>query len=332
MEQAAISWAQQILGDAVIVPVRSRPWSDMAEARVGGRLWWLKINKAETVYETRLLGLLSGLQNPLLPEAIVHTDQPWSLIADAGHRLDHLALSPEQQFGIWARVLPEYAELQQAVGVDRLEAIGVPDFRPRTLPDWYGRLVALFDADPSARAHLTTAELTRLTELGRWISELAAELAEGLPPTLQHDDLHEGNVLAADDHDQLTVIDWGDSIIGHPFSTLRVTLGRLQRQLELVPDHPALARLTDAYLEPWQRGGVTRKDLLRQVDVAYRIGSLNRVFANYRAFGRLEPAISPDQPADGLFWIQEMINDAALPLPRRAALPDRSAHGASAPR
>lgn len=154
MDQAAVSWAQQMLGDAKIVPVRSRPWSDMAEARVADRLWWLKINKAETRYETRLLGLLSRLRYPLLPEAIVHPDQPWSLIADAGHRLDHLALSPEQQFGIWARMLPEYAELQQAVGVDQLEAAGVPDFRPKTLPAWYARLIALLDADPSARAHL----------------------------------------------------------------------------------------------------------------------------------------------------------------------------------
>lgn len=152
-----------------------------------------------------------------------------------------------------------------------------------------------------------------------------------MPPTLQHDDLHEGNVLAGD-HDRLTVIDWGDSVIGHPFCTLRVTLGRLQRQLRLVPGHPALTRLTDAYLEPWQHHGVTRQDLLRQVYVAYRIGSLNRVYANYRAFARLEPAISPDQPADGLFWIREMIKDAALPLPRRAKLPDSSARGASAPR
>lgn len=314
MDERAISWAHEIIADATITPVRSRPWSDLAEVRAGDRLCWLKINKALTDYETRLLGLLGGLRNPLLPEAIVHPTQPWSLISDAGRRLDHLDLSRDQQFAIWARVLPLYAELQRTVRTDQLEAIGVPDFRPWKLLDWHADLVQRFDADPAARAHLTNTELCRVVDLGGWINDLATELATGLPPTLQHDDLHEGNVLATHDHDRLTVIDWGDSVIGHPFGTLRVTLSRLERQLGLRPDDRDLVRLRDAYLEPWQNGA-TRRDLLRQAELAYRLDSLNRVFANFRAFGELEPAISPDQPADGGFWVRELIKDAAQPLP-----------------
>lgn len=301
---------QSVLSDACVTPVRSRPWSDLAKVRAGERTWWLKINKAETVYETRLLGLLANLRHPLLPETFVHPDQPWILIADAGHRLDHFELSAEQRFAIWARLLPAYAELQQAVDVDQLLAIGVPDFRAWTLPGWYHKLIIMFDADPVARSHLTPDELTAIRAIGPWIEELSAQLGNGLSPTLQHDDLHEGNVLATDDHERLTVIDWGDSVVGHPFSTLTVTLGRLQRQLDLAPDDPNLARLRDGYLEVWLTGGVTREQLLRQAEIAYLIGPVNRVYASYRGFGRLEPALSPDQPADGLFWVQELIRNA----------------------
>ena len=312
VDSSAIDWAQGILPDASITPVRDRPWSDIAEVRAGDRLWWLKINKAQTVYEAALLRLLGGVRHRLLPETIVHDRQPWLLIADAGHRLDHFDLTGEQRFAIWARLLPEYAELQRSVGVDQLLAVGVPDFRPATLPGWYDRLIAMLDADPAARAHLGADELRALRKIGPWIEELSAELAAGLPATLQHDDLHEGNVLTDDDQQRLTVIDWGDSVVGHPFSTLTVTLGRLQRQLRLAPDDPALARLRDGYLEAWQCDGVTRRQLRRQAEVAWMLGALNRVYANYRGLGRLEPALSPDQPADGLFWVQELIRASLI--------------------
>ncbi|GAB3921069.1 phosphotransferase [Microlunatus endophyticus] len=307
MDQRAIDWARGIVPDASITPVRDRPWSEIAEVRAGGRLWWLKINKAETVYETPLLGLLARVRHPLLPEAIAHDRHPWLLIADAGQRLDHVDLTAEERFAIWGRLLPAYAELQQTTEIDQLLAVGVPDFRPPTVPGWYDRLIAMFDADPAARAHLSADELRTLRTIGPWVEELSAELAAGVPPTLQHDDLHEGNVLATDDHRRLTVIDWGDSVVGHPFSTLTVTLGRLQRQLDLPPDEPGLVRLRDGYLEAWQGDGVTRRQLLRQAEVAYQLGALNRVYANYRGMGRLEPALSPDQPADGLFWVQQLI-------------------------
>jgi hypothetical protein len=310
MDEQAIDWARGIFGGAQITPVRSRPWSDIGEVILDGRRWWLKINKAGTVYETRLLGLLQSAHHPLVPEAIVHPDQPWSLIADAGRRLDHLELDRDQQLAIWLRVLPPYAELQRSVPVDELLAAGVPDFRPQLLPTWYGDLVSEIDADPAARKQLTDAEYTKFVGLGPWINELVAELAAGVPATLQHDDLHEGNVLATDDLERLRVIDWGDSVISHPFSTLRVTIGRLARHLGIPDDDPDLIRLIDAYLEPWRGEGWSNEALLRQVRAGYLLGALNRVYANLRAADDLSEALDPDQPGDCWFWIREMITDA----------------------
>lgn len=63
----------------------------------------------------------------------------------------------------------------------------------------------------------------------------------------EHDDLHDGNVLA----DPLTVIDWGDACVAHPFGTLLVTLNAHTHRAGMGQQHPDLARLRDGYLEHW---------------------------------------------------------------------------------
>ena len=46
--------------------------------------------------------------------------------------------------------------------------------------------------------------------------------AFGIPETIQHDDLHDGNVFVRDGRNLF--FDWGDSCVSHPFHTLVVTL------------------------------------------------------------------------------------------------------------
>ncbi|QGN33829.1 aminoglycoside phosphotransferase family protein [Microlunatus sp. Gsoil 973] len=310
MDERAIEWARGVLPDAAITPVRSRPWSEIAEVRAQGRLWWLKINKADTVYETRLLALLSDLADPLLPEVITHSGQPWSLIADAGRRLDDLELTGDQQLEIWRRALGPYAELQRRVDVSDLAAAGVPDFSPVRLTRWYDELLSGLQALPGDAPRISTEELTAIGALRPQIIELSAVLADGVPPALQHDDLHEGNLLTDAGLRRLKIIDWGDSVISHPFCTLRVTLGRLTRRVGRTFDDREIRRLVDIYLEPWRSAGWSQKTLLEQVDAAYRLAVLTRMYANIRGVGGLAAAVDPDERGDALVWVKEMITDA----------------------
>lgn len=333
MDAQAINWAQGILTDASITPVRSRPWSDIAEVRDAGRLCWLKINKADTTYETRLLGLLGERRDPLLPEVIVHPEEPWSLIADAGRRLDDLGLTADQQLAVWSRALGPYAELQRTIDVRDLVAAGVPDFSPVLFCRWYDELVAGLRSLPQGAPGIRSEEITRVAALRSQVAELSAVLADGVPATLQHDDLHEGNLLTDAELQELKIIDWGDSVISHPFCTLRVTLGRLTRRIGRGLADPSVQRLVDVYLETWRADGWSQKSLLVQVRAAYRIAVLSRIYANIRGVASLQAAVDPEGRGDAMFWVREMINDAGQPClagsPRwRATLPDTTAPGA----
>ena len=94
-------------------------------------------------------------------------------------------------------------------------AIGIPDLRPSRLPD----LLASLADDPDAS--LTEEDRSRLRELVPTYAGWCAELeAYGIAPSLQHDDLHDGNVFVGRTGDR--IFDWGDAGIAHPFGTLLV--------------------------------------------------------------------------------------------------------------
>ena len=126
---------------------------------------------------------------------------------------------------LWETILPRYAELQIAVTprADDLLALGVPDERLAAIPD---KVEALLGDDDTLMLG-QSAELTadQRDELRRRLPELRALVEEleafGVPETIQHDDLHDGQVFVRDGH--IRILDWGDSCISHPFHTLTVT-------------------------------------------------------------------------------------------------------------
>jgi hypothetical protein len=116
---------------------------------------------------------------------------------------------------------------------------------------------------------------------------------------VQHDDVHETNVLLGagplgQPHlaGQLYLIDWGDAVLSHPFCSMGVTLDRLADRLAVPLNHPWIMRGADAYLEPWRADGWSRRQLLRQMQIARRVDHLIRAHAWIRGVGNLQGAQS----------------------------------------
>jgi Ser/Thr protein kinase RdoA (MazF antagonist) len=107
--------------------------------------------------------------------------------------------------------------------------------------------------------------------------------AYGIPETIQHDDLHDGNVFVRDG--RYLFFDWGDSCVSHPFNTLVVTMRSLVHRLELAPGGPDVVRLRDAYLEPFHRFG-SRDELVEAAELAHYIGTAARSL-NWNRFIRV---------------------------------------------
>ena len=205
----------------------------------------------------------------------IDVERRWMLMRDSGTRLREL--DPDVKLRHWSSLLPRYAEIQIALAprAGELLALGVPDERLAGIPD---KVEALLDDDEALligeSTELTAAQRdelrARMPELRALVDELAAY---GIPETIQHDDLHDGQVFVQDG--RLLVSDWGDSCVSHPFHTLTVLFRAIAWRHGLQPGSDALVRLRDAYLEPFAAPPAA-------ADLAYRTGTLGRALAWYR--------------------------------------------------
>jgi hypothetical protein len=167
---------------------------------------WFKAARPAFAHEARVLEVLRPLAPELLPEVIASTDDGWLLLADAGERAREHPID-------WRALLHGYAELQRASAahVDALLATGAHDNRPANVADRAQALMRYLPAD------LVTELQARLPHGAERMQRLAASR---LPITIDHGDLHDGNVFSAEGG--LRIIDWGDSAVAHPFFTLSV--------------------------------------------------------------------------------------------------------------
>jgi aminoglycoside phosphotransferase (APT) family kinase protein len=148
-------------------------------------------------------------------------------------------------------------------------------------------------------------ELEQLAAFAPRLTELCDELAaSGIPETVQHDDLHHANVFERDG--QMRVLDWGDSVISHPFASLFVTFRFLEEITHLSPGDAWFPRLRDAYLEPWGEG------LAGTFDLAMRVGG----FAHGVAWARQRDYLPAEDRADFDRWFAVVLRRA---LTRAAA-------------
>jgi hypothetical protein len=312
----ALRWVREQLPGASPSHLRTRPWGSVWRVTRGEEVWWFKINQARTVYEPRLLARLAGTGSSLLTPCVVHPGEPWTLLADAGRSArEHLAAAPaEDVIALWVDVMPRYAELQRGTSAPELLAAGVPDLSPDGMVTALEELLA--DArwfTRTAAPDLTAEGRSRLQSVRPALTRAGAALGGGVVAALQHDDLHDGNVFVH--RAGFRIIDWGDAVVSHPFSTLRVTLDVLADRLRLPTDAPALARVRHAYLEPWLAGGESWSSLHEQADLAIRTAGLLRAAAWARALGSPDVAEELDFAAAGAvsWWLLRLADDLAKP-------------------
>src|SRR5262249_26462640 len=121
---------------------------------------------------------------------------------------------------------------------------------------------------------LATDEIDALRAFAPRVAELCRELAaQGIPETIQHDDLHDGQVFVRDG--RYLFIDWADACVTHPFLTLTVTLNSIAHRLGVDRNAPELVRVRDACLGAWPERG----DPLRAFELADLLGHVCRALA-----------------------------------------------------
>lgn len=252
-----------------------RDWSTVMRVPTSAGDVWFKVNHEPLRHEAAVVSLLSRRVPERVPPLLAaDTDTGWMLMADAGRRLREVA-EEERCLARWPDVLEATATIQLACedDVEELLAMGVPDLRLAVLPDAYQRLLDAHGDELEPRLRVPRHE----------VEELCAELASyGVRETIEHDDLHDGQVFLgpANGSGTALVMDWGDACVSHPFFTLSVTLeGVVAWGVDDVEHSEDLAPHLAAYLAPFRER--YDGDLDAAARLAMRLGWVCRAVNGY---------------------------------------------------
>ncbi len=261
----------------------ARPWSSAVRFGSDAGSLWFKVNGPGTAHESALVAVLADVVPELGPEPIA-TDRGrgWLLMRDAGPVLRSLA-EPDQLWDRWAQLLQQYAaaQLELADHVEALLGTGLEQLTPSAMPGRLEGLIDELDETPVEEGGLTTTEAGRLRAVLPQFEEWCAELAaSGIPPSLNHDDLHSSNVCVLGS--TMRVIDWGDASVMHPFGTMLATLNSIAWHAATTVDDPRVEGVRDAYLTAFDGHG-SHADRLRWVEAARRTGCLSKALTYVHA-------------------------------------------------
>jgi hypothetical protein len=284
------------LGD--VEEVKLRPWSAVLRAPTIGGDVYFKANLPALANEPELTRVLHRIDSGhVLPVLAEEPDEGWMLQADGGPTM-RSRLDGGDDLGRWERMLECYAELQvrASAHVEELVGAGAPDRRLAALTGLFEGLVGA-----------VSAEDAQLRALAPRLAALCAELDRfGLPASVDHSDLHAGNVLVPGD--RYVFFDWHEAAVTHPFFSMVVATRWLAQNHGVEAGSQEQARLHDAYLDPWAQFGAMAS-LRAALDLALRIGPLTRALGWMRV---LEGLPRPEQAEWGDHvsgWLREVATE-----------------------
>lgn len=298
---ADVTWADAALGSAgrprtgPVTQVKTWNLSSVLRLPTTAGPVWCKHVPAFLAHEAAVLRAVGGRDPELVPAVLAdRRDADGTSVA----LLEHVA--GEDQWDAPEPVLATMARRWVAVqarwapDAGELLALGVPDARSAAL----AAAVAELARRPDVRGTLDAAELARLDAV---VAALPGRLAEldgcGLPATLVHGDLHPGNWIG--DGLRLTLVDWGDSVVGHPMLDVLAFLER-------TPPGAVRERLRAVFVRAW-REAVPGSDPEGAIGLIEPVAALRRALV-YQGF------------LDGIEATERDYHEADVPAMLRLAL------------
>ncbi len=190
-----------------------------------------------------------------------HTIQPlatnkaknWMLTADFRHGAKNTVAA--EKYPDSARVLSRI-QVESSEQIDEWARLGCPRFGLEYLQGSIGNLRQHKALLQSGKVGLSDKELDGFTASLATDTEILQRLSEyQLPETLVHMDFRGDNLVWQDDN--IRLIDWADTVIGHPFMALdRMAeysefkrAGRQPSRTTMLIDEQQLAQICEAYLD-----------------------------------------------------------------------------------
>lgn len=315
------------------VEARVRSWAAVYRVPTDEGAGWFKAEGPGQAFEVALYGVLQRFApDHVLHPWAVEPDRHWLLLPDGGEILRTvLDENPDRVATAMAAFLPQYAQLQLELmpHVDQLLAAGVVDMSPAMMPQRFDEAVAAArlyvdavgvgggeqpsdDGTPGRTAEEVEEVYVRvLTRRDHYVEQCARLAAGPVPVSIQHDDLHHGNVFVTAPGEQTRFFDWGDAVVAHPFATLLVTLRVLCEQVHVETDHPVVRHVRDTYLEVFA-DYAPHDELVALLENACDVAKVTRSLTWVRELATMPPEQATRWAPGVLGWLELLTVDDYL--------------------
>lgn len=273
-KEAMIEWANQKLGFEInFGEIKSSDTSIVLEGVYEGDFIYLKSANQAAFFESRLTTYLSKKFPDTAVELLAANHKSnWMLMK----KLPGVLLRNTKSMNAYVSMTRNYATLQQQVmpDVHDLLSLGVIDRRlsilKKEIDDNLERLCA---------TGLEEEETQKILSMKPELLSMCEEMVGVLPDTLDHGDLHSGNVFV--DQNSVRFFDWGDASITHPFLSTRVFWNSLFELLEEDTDENWMRKISEfrpVYLDMWKEYAPMHV-LKRQLFLAEQVGCVYRALS-----------------------------------------------------
>lgn len=300
-KQQLIAFGYKLIEESIVV--RDMPWSKVSLFKTSKGLVYLKLMATPFVIEPKILQFLYKNVSTAVTEVIALNEQlSCFLMKDAGQVLRDIQ-KKKFQIQLFCNALKLQTQIQIASVpfVKSFILMGVNDWRLKKLPDLYGDFVTrehLLEA-----AGLSKYEIEMLQKLHPQVQNLCEQLsAYNIPETIEHNDFHDNNILIQDNC--ITINDWGDACVSHPFFSLATALNSAKRNHDLQRTDSRYLQAQNAYLEIWLDYGTI--DELRE---AFLIAEKLSYFQFSLSFSRIESCVSVEEFSLYSGYIAEALRD-----------------------
>jgi hypothetical protein len=283
---ADLAWAHAALAKRGLrsagSPTQVRTWnlSSLWRLPVEGQTVWLKVVPHFFAHEGPLLALIAGAATP-------------TVLAHEGGRMLLAEIAGEDQQNAKIPRLLQMVELlvnlQRSWGdrVEGLIALGLPDWRAPVLG------AAIADVVERSRDEISAEDQATLGEFAAALPARFEEVAKcGLRDTLVHGDCHPGNFRG--DGEALTLLDWGDSGIGHPLLDEPAFLSSIPSD--------AVAAVRAHWLQQWQAAAPGSNPACASILLA-PIAAARQAVVYKKFLDNIEPAEQRYHRADVAKWL-----------------------------
>ena len=251
-----LDWARTSLQTPLldVAVVSNTPWSKVVRCRTRDGVYFLKQPVEDFYMEVDVIKACADLGfKDCLPSIVeVNATLHCFLMASCGDTTLRDLLDRQLRIDLFDQSLHVYRDLQKASApcVEHFIRVKVPDWRLHKWPALYRQIVE--DGSLLSAHEINAPQITALRSLVPMMADLAAELQSyRLGEGLNHTDFHDNNVIWHQKLDRLTLIDWGESAINHPFFSLMSTFKRFVHRHQIGSGSIEYQRLYGACFYGW---------------------------------------------------------------------------------